>query len=144
MRTDREHEDNGEERDSLTYAIIGAAMEVHRQLGPGFLEMVYHEALALELTERGISFQRETELPVYYKGKLLSCSYRADFVCEDSVIIELKAQKELTSRDEAQTINYLKVTGLSRALLLNFGAPRLEYKRLVLSSHLRQSASSAD
>jgi GxxExxY protein len=142
MIADREHENA--ERDSQTYAIIGSAMEVHRHLGPGLLESVYQEALARELDERGVPFRREVELPIHYKGRLLPCSYRADFVCFDSVIVELKALNELSSREQAQVINYLKATRLPRTLLINFGASRLEYKRLILSSHLCPSASSAD
>ena len=129
-------------RDPQTYAIIGAAMEVHRQLGHGFLEAVYEEALAIELAEKDIFLKREVPLPVYYKGQPLQCTYRADFVCYDDVIVELKAIGQLTGADEAQTINELKATGLHRALLVNFGAPSLEYKRLVLN--LRESAQSAD
>jgi GxxExxY protein len=126
-------------RDQQTHRIIGAAMEVHRQLGPGFLEAVYQQALAFELSARTVPFVQEAELPVYYKGELLACSYRADFVCYDEVIVELKALKAITGVEEAQLLNYLKATGLTRGLLLNFGCPRLEFKRLVFSN-LRTSA----
>jgi GxxExxY protein len=102
---------------------------------------VYQEALGLEFTERGIPHLREVELPICYKGRTLSCSYRADFLCFGSVIIELKALGELSPREQSQVMNYLKATRLSRALLLNFGASRLEHKRLILSpSYLRSSA----
>ena len=127
-----------ESRDQQTYAIIGAAMEVHRQLGPGFLETVYQHALAIEFSARTIPFVQEVELTVYYKGEQLACSYRADFVCYDEVIVELKALKAITGVEEAQLLNYLKATGLGRGLLLNFGSPRLESKRFVFS-HLRPS-----
>jgi GxxExxY protein len=134
------------QKDRETFAIIGAAMEVHRELGRGFLELVYQTALALEFAERGIPFQAEVALPVRYKNKLLTCSYRADFVCFESVIVETKAIATLTGVDEAQLINELKATGLQRGLLLNFGASSLEHKRLVLnlSDNLRKSAKSAD
>jgi len=108
-------------KDPQTHTIIGAAMEVHRQLGPGFLEAVYQEALALEFTARSIAFVPEVELPVFYKGQRLACSYRADFVCYDSVIAELKALQSLTGIEKAQVLNYLKATRLERGLLLNFG-----------------------
>jgi GxxExxY protein len=129
-------------KDPQTYAIIGAAMEVHRQLGHGFLEAVYQEAVAVELTARGIPFQREVILPIRYKGQLLQCGYRADFVCFEEVVVELKAISQLTATDEAQTFNELKAIHLNRALLINFGAPSLEYKRVVFN--LRESAKSAD
>jgi GxxExxY protein len=120
------------ERDPQTYAILGAAMEVHRQLGHGFLEMIYQEALAREFAARQIPFEREAELAVYYKGEPLPSRYRADFICYGEVIVELKALAVLGSQEEAQVINYLKCTRKQRALLINFGAPSLKFKRLVL------------
>lgn len=130
-------------KDRPTHAIIGAAMEVHRHLGPGFLEAVYQQALAIEFAARGIPFSSEVDLPVYYKGERLPCSYRADFVCYDNVIVELKALKAITGIEEAQLLNYLKATRLERGLLVNFGRQSLEFKRFVFS-HLRKSAKSAD
>lgn len=121
------------ESDPKTYAIIGAAMEVHRQLGCGFLEPVYQEALAIELMKRTISFEREPKFPISYKGCKLDTYYRPDFICFDSVIVELKALGRLTSIEESQVINYLKVTGYHTGLLLNFGNRSLEKRRFVLS-----------
>jgi GxxExxY protein len=120
-------------RDPETYAVIGAAMEVHKELGCGFLEPVYQEALALELETRNILYRREAALPVFYKGSQLNCSYRVDFIGFDTILIEIKAIAALTGREEAQTINYLKAAqGLKKALLINFGAPSLQCKRLSL------------
>lgn len=135
---------NAEGKDPQTGAILGAAIEVHRTLGPGFLEPVYQEALAIEFGARNMPFQREVELPVFYKSRRLCCGYRADFVCFDSVIVELKALSAIGNIEIAQVLNYLKATGHQRALLFNFGDTRLEFKRLVFSPHLRTSASSAD
>ncbi len=134
------------EQDRQTFSIIGAAMEVHRELGRGFLELVYQTALALEFQERSIPFKAEVALPIRYKGKLLTCSYRADFVCFESIIVETKAISKLTGADEAQLLNELKATGFHRGLLLNFGGRSLEQKRLVFSSpeNLCQSAKSVD
>ena len=106
-------------------------MEVHKQLGFGFLEQVYQEALAREMTLCGISFQREVELQVMYKGQALNCAYRVDFICYGDVLVELKALHALTSIEESQVLNYLKATGYQRALLINFGAASLQYKRMV-------------
>ena len=115
----------------LTQAIIGAAMEVHGVLGPGFLEAVYAAALARELVLRSVPYRREVELSVMYKGALAG-TYRADFVADDKVIVEIKAAKQLTEIDEAQLLNYLKATGQRVGLLLNFGARSLEIKRRIL------------
>jgi GxxExxY protein len=120
------------ERDARTHAIIGAALEVHRTLGSGFLEAVYQEALAKELGLRSVPFRTQCEIPVFYKGDRLSTTYRADFICFESIILELKAIRQITVVEEAQVLNYLKASGLRVALLLNFGAPSLQQKRFVL------------
>ncbi len=120
-----------EDQDPQTYAIIGAAMEVHTELGCGFLESVYHEALISELLLCEVPFASEVRLPVLYKGKPLSTMFRADLICCGSVIVEVKAIKELGRIEDAQLLNYLKATGMERGLLLNFGAERLQYKRMV-------------
>jgi GxxExxY protein len=120
-----------EERDPQTYAIIGAAMEIHRQLGHGFLEAVYQEAAVIEFPLKQIPFEREVALPVKYKSILLPVHYRAGFGCFSEIIVEFKALSRLSTVEEAQLLNYLKATGLKRGLLINFGASSLQYKRLV-------------
>ncbi|NOT02374.1 MAG: GxxExxY protein [Phycisphaerales bacterium] len=133
-----------EEKDPQTHTIIGAAIEVHRCLGSGFLESVYQQAMVVELAERGVPFRREVELPVTYKGRLLPCPYRADFLCHDEIIVELKAIASLGGIEQAQAINYLKATGLRRALLLNFGSSKLEVRRIRYDPHLCSSVKSVD
>lgn len=118
-------------KDPLTYAIIGAAMEVHRELGSGFLEQVYQEALAIEFQNREIPFAREEELLVCYKGQPLNSRYRTDFICFNSIVVEIKAIRELSKADEAQIIHYLKATEKKLGLLLNFGTTSLQYCRFV-------------
>jgi GxxExxY protein len=114
------------------YAIIGAAMEVYNELGSGFLEPVYQEALELELQERGIPFDAQKKLHIRYKNHRLEQKYRTDFVVYEKIIVEIKALSHLTSHNEAQLINYLKATGLEVGVLINFGAEgRLEWKRMV-------------
>ena len=114
----------------LSYAIVGAAMEVHRALGPGFLETVYQASLAHELSLRAIQFEQFKRLPVMYKGILVG-DYEADFIVENLVIIELKAVPAFHPKHDAQTINYLAATGFQLALLINFGAESLQHKRLI-------------
>jgi GxxExxY protein len=134
------------QKDPQSHAIIAAAMEVHRELGCGFLEAVYQCALALEFQQQSIPFKAEVALPIRYKGKLLTCGYRADFICFEDLLVEAKAPAELPRVDDAQVINELKATGLERGLLLNFGGPSLQLKRLVLtpSENLCQSMKSVD
>jgi GxxExxY protein len=134
-------------QDPQTYAIIGAAMEVHRELGHGFLEAVYQEALAVEFAARNIAFRREAPLQVKYKNQPLACAYKADFICFEEILVELKAIEQLGNPEKAQVINYLNATKFTRALLFNFGSPSMEYQRLVLNhpdkNNLRPSAQSA-
>jgi GxxExxY protein len=121
------------DRAPRTYAIIGAAIEVHKQLGQGFLEPVYQEALAIEFGRRNIPFRREVRLPIHYKGQLLGTTYCADFICFDSIVVELKALSRMSGTEESQVINYLKATSFQLGLLLNFGTRSLEHRRLVFS-----------
>lgn len=110
--------------DALTEKIIGAAIEVHRVLGPGFLESVYEEALCIELQLRGIAFQRQVEVDVAYKGRIIK-GQRLDLLVEGEVIVEIKAVTRLPEAATAQVLSYLRATGFKRALLINFGMTRL-------------------
>jgi GxxExxY protein len=121
------------ESDLRTFAIIGAAMEVHRLLGSGVLEPVYQQAMEIELKDRSVPFRPKIEFRVNYKGQELDAYYKPDFICFDEVVVELKALGRLSSIEESQVINYLKVTGLHTGLLLNFGTRSLEQKRFILT-----------
>ena len=128
---------NANERELIfgdeVFAIVGAAMEVSNELGPGFLEAVYQEALGIELSERGIPFAAQAPIEVMYKGQRLAKGYVPDFVCHGQIIVEIKALKQLTSIEEAQLLNYLKASGKPVGVLLNFGSPRLDWKRMALT-----------
>lgn len=115
------------------FKIVGAAIEVHRVLGSGFLEPVYQEAMGIELASSSIPFEAQKALQIVYKGQKLKKEYVPDFVCYQQIIVELKALAQLSGIEEAQALNYLKVTKFRVALLLNFGSHgKLEWRRLVL------------
>ena len=115
------------------YAIIGAAMEVHKILGCGFLEPVYQEALEIELRNRDIPFEAQKQLPIYYKDQQLEKTYVPDFISFGEIIIEIKALNRLSSTEESQLLNYIKAANFSLGLLINFGAESLQWTRMVLS-----------
>ena len=121
-------------KDPKTYKIIGAAMEVHKELGSGFLEAVYQEAMERELESRNLVFEAQPAIEIQYKGEPLNKTYHPDFICFNEVIVEIKAISNTTGVEEAQLINYLKATGLKVGLLINFGSKSLEYKRFVYNS----------
>ena len=114
------------------YAIVGAAIEVHRNLGSGFLEAIYQEAMEIELSARGIPIDAQKQIQVRYKGQILNREYVADLVCFNLILVELKALNRLSGNEEAQVLNYLKATGLKVGVLINFGSHgKLEWKRFV-------------
>ena len=117
-----------------TYAIVGAAMEVHRILGPGFSESIYQEALAIEFERQGIPFEKEKAIIVKYKDIDLHNTFRADFVCYQDIIVELKALESTTPEHRSQVINYLKSTGFKLGLLINFGERQLYRRRIINTS----------
>ena len=114
------------ENNSLTDAIIGAAITVHRELGPGLLESVYEKCLAFELADRGLSVSTQKEIPVRYKNLTFDCSFRADLIVENKVLLELKSIDQLMPIHTSQVITYLKLTGLRTALLINFNVQTLK------------------
>ena len=121
------------------YAIVGAAMEVHREQGCGFAEPVYQECMELELADRNVPAEAQKEMRIFYKGRLLKKTCIADSIAFGKIIVELKALDKLTPREEAQVINYLNASGLKVAVLINFGARSLEWKRIVLTQQAIES-----
>ncbi len=121
------------EFDPLSQRVLGCAIEVHRALGPGLLETVYEKALAQELTDAGLQFAAQVQLPVIYKGRDLGCGFRIDLLVENSVVVELKTVDQLAPIHEAQLLTYLKLSGHRIGLLINFNVPLLKHgiKRLV-------------
>jgi GxxExxY protein len=130
--------------DARTYAIVGAAMEVHSTLGCGFLEKVYHLAMENEFRRRGIPFESEVLLPISYKGDVLPCTYRVDLLCYGEVIVELKALQAVGGVELAQVLNYLKAGTCDVGLLLNFGVRRLEARRVAVFDRGASSVSSVE
>lgn len=113
-----------------SYAIVGAAMSVHANLGCGFVEKVYQEALAIEFEKHSIPFEREKTMQISYDGQLLQSRYIVDFLCYDKIVVELKAVSSILDEHKAQVINYLKAGDMKLGLLLNFGQTGLQYERL--------------
>jgi GxxExxY protein len=128
------HRDTETQRNALTERIIGAAIEVHRALGPGLLESAYEECLCYELHQDGLNVRRQAPLPVVYKSVKLDCGYRIDIIVEESIVIELKTAERLLPIHQAQLLTYLKLGGYKTGLLLNFSSPVLKdgIKRIVL------------
>jgi len=114
-----------------SYKIIGACMKVHKKLGSGFLESVYSEALEIEFKNVGIPYEKEKKLPILYDDKPLNKFFRADYICYDKIIVELKATNYTVDANKKQTLNNVKATNFKLGLLINFGMPSLKYYRLV-------------
>jgi GxxExxY protein len=114
------------------YKIVGICMEVHNQLGKGFNEVVYADALEIEFIDNNIDYSREKKFAINYKGNILAHKYKADFIIEDKIVLEIKAIHCLTSAHTKQTLNYLAVSKLKLGLLINFGEDSLKYKRIIL------------
>lgn len=119
-------------REDETYKIIGICMEVHRNLGPGLLEIVYKDALEIEFKENNIPFEREKEFSVKYKGIILPHKFYADFIINQDIILEVKAVKEFSNEHIAQTLNYMKLSDSELGLLVNFQTKSLQHKRFVI------------
>jgi len=120
------HRDTETQRDSLSEEVIGAAIEVHRALGPGLLESAYEQCLCYELSSKEVGFRRQVELPVSYKDVKLDCGYRMDIVVSDTLVVEIKTVEKLLPVHQAQLLTYLKLSGLETGLLINFNVPVLK------------------
>jgi GxxExxY protein len=118
-------------REDETFKIIGLCMEVHRNLGPGLLEIIYKDALEIELKENNIPFEREKEFTIKYKNNILPHKFYADFIVNEEIVLEIKAIKEFSNEHVAQSLNYMKLANSEIGLLVNFQKKSLEYKRLV-------------
>lgn len=134
LNSPQRHREHRGEQDLLTHKVIGAAIEVHKHLGPGLLESSYERCLVHELTSRQLKIERQIELPLEYKGLTLETGYRLDLVVNNEVIIELKAVEKLTGIHEAQLLTYMKLSGISKGLLINFNEILIKngIKRFVL------------
>ncbi|OCB68595.1 NADH:ubiquinone oxidoreductase [Flavobacterium piscis] len=119
-------------REKETYKIIGLCMEVHKNLGPGLLEIVYKDALEIEFRENNIPFEREKEYSIEYKGKILPHKFYADFIINKDIVLEVKAIKDFSSEHIAQILNYIKLSHSELGLLINFQTKSLQYKRYIL------------
>jgi GxxExxY protein len=122
---------SAEQQDPQMSAIIAAALEIHRQLGHGFVQAIYKDAAVIEFALRNIPYQREVLLPIKYKDYLLPTHYKADFICFSDILVEFAAMSDLSNFEEMQVLNSLKATGIKRGLLLNFGSVGLQYKSLI-------------
>ncbi len=120
-----------------SYRIIGACMKVHRELGPGFLEAVYEEAMEKEFLKALIPFRRQEKLEIFYENKKLKKYYRADFICFNEIILEIKTVKYMPNQFYAQLKNYLTATKMELGILINFGGPSLQYKRIINTQNSR-------
>ena len=125
LTTESQRHREGEENDPRTRSIIGAAIEVHRQLGPGLLESAYEECLCHEFHLRGLAFERQVNLPISYKGLMLDCGYRIDLIVSEAVVVELKSVEQILPVHEAQLLTYMKISRKPVGLLINFNVPLL-------------------
>ncbi len=122
-----------------TYQLIGAAMTIYNHLGPGFLEVIYHDAMEIELTELEIPYESRKPLTVYYRGRRLPHDYIADIICHERILLELKAVKDIHEAHIAQTMNYLKATELALGYVINFGnQQKLQWKRVLVSDNMTE------